>query len=59
MTEIEAKSMKKGDRVNYHGEECEVIRIHKNPVLVECKSVNPKYPHWHLVKPGRCRRTCV
>lgn len=56
MTEFDARSLKKGDRILYHGEECEVLRIHKNPVLVECKSVNPNHMQWHMVRPGPCRR---
>lgn len=56
MTELEAKSMKKGDRVMYGGEECEILRIHKNPVLVECKSTTPNHVQWHLIRPGKCRK---
>lgn len=56
MTELEAKSMKKGDRVLCGGEECVVLRIHKNPVLVECKSTAPNNIRWHLVRPGKCRK---
>lgn len=56
MTEIEAKSLKKGDIIMIHDEKCEIVRVHKSPVLVECKSVNAQRPNWHMVKPGRCRR---
>lgn len=54
--EYEAKCMKKGDRVLYGAEECEIIRVHKNPVLIECKSIHTINPHWHLVRPGKCRK---
>ena len=59
MTEIEAKSLKKGDCVTYHGETCEVLRIHKSPVLVECKSITPGHIQWHLIRPGKCRVVSV
>lgn len=56
MTEAEAKCLKKGDRITYHGEECEVLRIHRSSgVLVECKTVNKNHMQWHMVKPGGCR----
>lgn len=56
MTEFEAKTLKKGDIVTYRGEECEILRIHKNPVLIECKSINPNHMQWHMVRPGTCRK---
>lgn len=56
MTECEAKSLKKGEHILYHGEECEIVRIHKNPVLVECKSLTPNHIQLHMVRPGPCRK---
>ena len=55
MTEIDARSLKKGELILYRGEECEVLRIHKSPVLVECKSIGQNHRQWHLVRPGPCR----
>lgn len=55
MTEFEAKNLKPGDMIRYHGENCEVIHIHKKPVLIECKSAGSQRGSWHLVRPGVCR----
>ena len=55
MTEAEAKSLQKGDLVTYNGEDCVILRIHKSPVLVECKTVNQKNQQWHMVRPGGVR----
>ncbi len=57
MTEMEAKALKKGDIITYHGEPCEVVKVYRNPVLVECKSVTPNHIQLHMVRPGRVR--CV
>ena len=56
MTEAEASSMRPGDVVLYRDEPCLVLRIHRRPVLVECQTLNREFPHWHLIRPGRCRK---
>lgn len=56
MTEYDAAQLHYGDIVQFKGEACRVLRVHKRPVLVECQTINRDYPHWHLVRPGRCRK---
>lgn len=57
MTEYDAVNLKSGDVIEYHGSACRVIRVHKNgSVLVECQTIDREFPHWHLVRPGGCRK---
>lgn len=56
MTETDAAALRNGDIIMYREEPCLVLRIHKRPVLVECQTMNREFPHWHLIRPGRCRK---
>ena len=55
MTEHEARELRPGELVLLHGEACEIVRVYRNPVVIECRDVG-EFAHLHFVRAGKCRR---
>lgn len=56
MTEFEARDLKPGDVITLRGEACEVVKVYRNPVVIECRDIGREFAHRHFVRAGRCRR---
>ena len=56
MTEHEARELRPGEIVLLHGEACEIVRVYRNPVVIECRDIGMEFAHLHFVRAGKCRR---